>query len=248
MAAVLARLLRTGFGIHSGGGVAVVPPYGHAVTVAIQLKTPDPFRIPQIGDVPDGDPAVAPAAAVEEVVVEGDRLNLAASDQPDVARFFRNRAIQNFHPVNPLGDEDDVAGHGDSGRQLHRVEPGEQPRLRRVGEVENPEPLTPGGDVEPVVLHRHLPPGDAGQALHQPGRGGSAEIVDGKSFPAGGIQVVAVPQYRNAVGRIRNLPEFQLRRRRRRVSGKEDGEEEQENGCDRFSADVDHWYLLCFSV
>ena len=124
--------------------------------------------------------------------------------------ILRIGTVQNFRSVNPFGDKHIIPGNRESGCQFCCVEPGQNDRFRRRGDIQNPKSVFPGGEIEQIFLDAHLSSaGDAGVVPDPARLQRPADVVDRHAAPAASVKTVSFPgDCRTAPG-FRHLAEFQ---------------------------------------
>ena len=72
-------------------------------------------------------------------------------------RIFRIGNVDQFHSVNPQGDKQHIARHGDSRGQFDRINSCDRDRSCRIAAVENENPEMPRTDKQKTFGDRDLP-------------------------------------------------------------------------------------------
>lgn len=153
-----------------------------------------------------------PVADVEPSVGISGGLRLRGADQRKMAGAGRIGHIDDFDAVDPLGDEDGVLRDGNAGGELHRVEPGDDPRPGGISQIEDPEAEFTGGEVEPAMRRSKLAAvaeSTASPAEFRVVRSG--DVVDAEPVAACGVEITSGAGQRNAAGRTGNDGERNFR-------------------------------------
>ena len=204
--------LGTALRIESGRGAAEIAVNRHAVAESAEFRGGELLRIAAVAHVDDGEAPDPPVADVELSVGISGGLRLRGADQRKMAGAGRIGHIDDFDAVDPLGDEDGVLRNGNAGGELHRVEPGDDPRPGGISQIEDPEAEFTGGEVEPAMRRSKLAAvaeSTASPAEFRVVRSG--DVVDAEPVAACGVEITSGAGQRNAAGRTGNDGERNFR-------------------------------------
>ena len=124
--------------VESGCRAAEIPGDGNAVAESAQFAKGESDRVPGITDIQQLHMGSRPVSNQQTSVGIRCRLGLLGACLGKMPRMLRIGTVQNLDSVDALFHKEQISRRGESRCEFHRVITGEEFRLFRTGNIEDP--------------------------------------------------------------------------------------------------------------